>query len=124
MMSTGTPNSRRMWSANIRPLLASRIAAVATATMRVAPAPTAIAWKLRTASSVRAIDASLRLCVSSTSWTSRRGARDPQSTRKCPASSSSSTTTRPEFEPMSTTATGRRDEATTGMRPREPTTAV
>jgi hypothetical protein len=99
------PVAARTRAMKAGPLAASRMAAVATANTRFAPAPRATALKSLSASMARAMAESPRACPLSTSLTRRRAARVVARMRSMPAASRRYTTTRPEFEPMSMTAT-------------------
>ncbi len=116
MTSRGTPASRA--SASRRsPSVDSRTADVATAIMRSAPAPSAIARKSRSASKVRSIASGPSRSSSRNSRPRRRGARASSRTSRCSPGRSRNTIIRAEFEPTSTTAKGR-----SSAREREPCT--
>ena len=104
-MRSSMPSSLRTVSSRAGPLVASRTAEVATATVRRAPLPTAMARKSCSASSVRLIAWGLR-ALPFRSRTSRNDARLLARMGRCPLACTSYTTTRPEFDPMSMTATG------------------
>ncbi len=99
------PSCLRAVSSSAAPLLASRTAEVATASVRRAPLPTAMARKSSSASSVRLIACGLRV-LPFRSRTRRNEARLLARMGSCPLACTSYTTTRPEFDPMSMTATG------------------
>jgi hypothetical protein len=88
------------------PLSASRTAEVATATVRRAALPSMMARKSRNASMVRLMAVGLNVRVLSSRCTNRREARLEARMRRLPWGSTPYTTTRPELDPMSMTATG------------------
>ncbi len=102
------PSSRRTLRMKGGPFAASRSADVPAASKRRTPEPPAIARKSRNASKARSRASGGMRPVRSRSRASRSAARLPASTWRCPPASGWKTITRPEFEPMSTTAMGSR----------------